>query len=351
MRGSVCGPDGFLEGFTVKIKSKWVIVLILFVALSIIILTTRQSGVRTLLEVEARGGTPFVTFSPDGQKIATVANSNCFLEIWEIDRAQRVALYDLCPVNDDNVQNAPTFGGIFYAPDGQTIFLSIIVSEQESRIERRSIQTGEIQAVYEDFTGLLAISRDGSKLAALRSESVISLLDVATGNQILMFDGHRGFVNCFAFNSAGTLIVSADGSSQAIVWNATTGDELFRLSEPREYVQSCEFSPDDTRILTTGYNTTAREFQSADGVQIRGFEYEAWVFNSAYNYDGSMIALALYLFHDVIFVDSATGATLCTINHSLPYLQNLHDIVFSPVNDTIAIIAAGNVVIWRIECR
>lgn len=75
----------------------------------------------------------------------------------------------------------------------------------------------------------LAISPDGSALAAARGERV-HLVDPATLKERRRLEGHAGFVRAIAFQGDGRFVVTASEDGTARRWDAATGKELTRIT-------------------------------------------------------------------------------------------------------------------------
>src|SRR5262249_1587135 len=152
-------------------------------------------------------GTPNVTFSPDGMRLAC-GRDNAVL-IWDWSPS--------CPGD----KTAPA-----------------VVLEGHTRPVRDQ-----------------AFSPDGKRLATASDDETVRIWDPATGQELLCFDsprdgipGYRG-IGCLAFSPDGKRL--AGGKAQnLVIWDAATGKELHYLRWHSNTIESLAFSPDGKTLAT-----------------------------------------------------------------------------------------------------
>jgi WD40 repeat protein len=111
------------------------------------------------------------------------------------------------------------------------------------------------------YFSCIAFSPDGMQIALGRDDNQITLLDVATGQEVIALKGHLDSVSCVMFSPDGTRIASA--SSDGIkLWDATTGLELIPLNGSSKAATSVAFSPDGTQIVSVSYGDAVRLWDS-----------------------------------------------------------------------------------------
>lgn len=90
-------------------------------------------------------------------------------------------------------------------------------------------------------------SPDGQLVAAGNSDSNIRLWDAATGEELLVFQGHNGRVSSVAFSPDGRLLISGGSEDHTIrFWNAANGEQVDRidLTTSNDLVYTLAFAPD-----------------------------------------------------------------------------------------------------------
>jgi WD40 repeat protein len=110
--------------------------------------------------------------------------------------------------------------------------------------------------------GVVAISPDGAYLATVGDGSGVMVLDLpaslAAGQPqpLVTLAGHTSAPSGVAFSPDSSLIVTASQDGTAKVWDPTTGEEYFTLAGHTGTVNFPAFSPDGRRVLTTANDGT-----------------------------------------------------------------------------------------------
>jgi serine-threonine kinase receptor-associated protein len=105
----------------------------------------------------------------------------------------------------------------------------------------RPIVNLEYSDVTDDGVFLISSSKDGQPM----------LRNGETGDWIGTFEGHKGCVWGATLNAPATHAATASADFSARLWNAITGDELYKF-EHKHIVKSVCFSGDCQRLLTGG---------------------------------------------------------------------------------------------------
>jgi WD40 repeat protein len=132
----------------------------------------------------------------------------------------------------------------------------------------------------EDSVNSVAFSPDGSKVVSGSWDGTIRLIDIESGSELAVFNGHEDNVNSLAFSPNGSTIVSGSGDygsedNTIRLWDVQSGSELavFNLEDA---VNSVAFSPDGSKIVSTS-GDTIRLWDVNSGSELAVFNLETYV--------------------------------------------------------------------------
>jgi len=98
----------------------------------------------------------------------------------------------------------------------------------------------------------LAFSPDGKSLVSTGSDGQMRLWDVATGNLVRSFDGHRGIVRGVYFLAGGKQLLSGGGDNTVRLWDVATGKELRQVTLGPGGLYALLLSADQRKLLQVG---------------------------------------------------------------------------------------------------
>lgn len=216
--------------------------------------------------------------------------------------------------------------------------------------------------VYKGFLDCMALSPDGTKLATGgRNDDGTSdarLWDVTTGQLIRSFTGYREPVMSIAFSPDGMRVVTgsgwSDGSDRTVrFWDVSTGTAIRTLTHTGG-VFSVAFSPDGKRLLAGAggkvpESNTAKLWDADTGSLIQAFTGHAgYVSGVAFSPDGTRIlTMTSWDYHDNFhgtarLWDAATGELI----RSFPSKGNVRAVGFSPDGGRLLAVGGPQVQLW-----
>ena len=117
-----------------------------------------------------------------------------------------------------------------------------------------------------------AFSPDGHFVLTGSFDRTARLWDLASGQQVRVFEGHTGSIKSVAFSPDGSLVVTGSGDDTARLWDVTTGRVVCSFAGHGNAATAVAFSPDSNFVLTGSADKTARLWDAVTGKQIRSFD-------------------------------------------------------------------------------
>jgi WD40 repeat protein/serine/threonine protein kinase/TPR repeat protein len=165
--------------------------------------------------------------------------------------------------------------------------------------------------------------------AQTRTPEAISVFqDVrAADAEVAVLSGHGSLVESAQYSPDGSRIVTASADRTARVWDARTGVQLLVLAGHRNRVQFAAYSPDGTRIVSAAADKTARVWDARTGAQLLVLTGHGDAVNCAtFSSDGERLVTASEDMTARIW-DAHTGAQLAVLSG---HLNHVNDAVYSP---------------------
>jgi YD repeat-containing protein len=213
-----------------------------------------------------------VAFSPDGDTLVSCGGPRAApmpflgeLKHWNVRTREELPGF---------LNSEGAFGAVAYSPDGKTL----ITAELDGKIELRAAETGK-PATFQDLKlapvndraiHCLAVSSDGTTLAAGGADRTVRLWDVATGRVRATLKGHETEVLCAAFSPDGRTLASGSGGfaepnqGEVCLWDPGTGELRQRLAQQPLGVTCLAFSP-DSEILAASTGTEVGLYEVKTG--------------------------------------------------------------------------------------
>ena len=219
---------------------------------------------RQAREEEAEAAFEQVTslgFSSDGRHLLAGFSDNSAW-LWDVEtcKSRRVLLRDKRNIRCVAISHD---GTLVAAAGSDDIAIVSDVSTGRPRIELKGLKEEDVSAI--------AFSPDGKYLLGGDKDGGLILWDIATGKTARTFVGHRDEIRSLAFSPDGARFVSGSEDNKAIVWDVATGMPLQKLKGHDTDVTSVAFSPDGTSVLTGGADAQVMLWNAATGDRVRTF--------------------------------------------------------------------------------
>ena len=250
-----------------------------------------ESGKKVMQIRGFSAGVRLASLSPDGRRIATVADNMCrYVTLDEKDGFRMTGTINPPPKDpavriwdaESGLQVAAVVGpawsayGAAWSPDGRLFVAAARELSNETHIQLWNAQT--LTSVRELETrpkytlgysaGQPVFAPDSRHVMMLRTDDnskLATIWDVEQGKEGMDLRGHDGRVNDGNFSPNGSRVVTASDDRTARVWNVATGQQLLVLKGHDNGVHSARFSPDGKWIVTASDDTTARVWYAETG--------------------------------------------------------------------------------------
>jgi WD40 repeat protein len=172
-------------------------------------------------------------------------------------------------------QQDGSINAVAFSPDGR--YLGTPTSAGIAQVW--DLHSRHVVATFKDHTGEvdgLEFGRNG-QVATISTDGTARTWEAATGRQLLVLRGHDGPVKDLSFVADGSELATASVDGTVKVWNVTPAGsrDLLTLDAHPGGVESAEFDPTNTRVLTTGIvDTRAKVWDARTGALLSSYAIE-----------------------------------------------------------------------------
>lgn len=209
---------------------------------------------------EMRGHAGEVTgfaYSPDGHW-ALSGSEDATIRLWDASTGKLVRTFQ---------EHTNAVNDVGFFPDGDSFFSCSM--DGTIRIWRRT-GAHSCRTMGQGALTAAACSPDGRYLVSGDRDGFIKLWDVTRGEMRWENAEHADRISCVRFHPDGKLIVSIDGSDEAMIWSAETG-ELLRTVQAPSGVFSMDVSPQGDS-MALGCRGEIRMYRLGFALRFPGFQ-------------------------------------------------------------------------------
>ena len=218
-------------------------------------------------------------FSRDG-RILAVNHRDCRVLIWDISTGDALASFKtVVPTKDAAVSQTVSERRSTPFPILSLVRPNAVLSIGATRVATaagKSVQLWDLRtgAEWSHFdlsappSTLFALDRDEQTLVISEADSVIRLIDGATGRAGCVLRGHTASPLCVAFHPDGQQLASAGRDRTVRIWDRATGLELACFQDLVDPVAYMDFSPDGHRLATADRSGRVKLWDVAAGREL-----------------------------------------------------------------------------------
>ncbi len=268
-------------------------------------------------------------YSSDGGRLATYGVNEQI--IWEAESAKRLLELPASASETDM--------GVFSADGTQVATLADF-----QVVEVREIPSGRPRLSLEHDYDVIsfAFSPDGSQVAAGGRNPVAQVWDLETGQALLALEAGTVApqVETIAYSPDGTRLVVA-----GIVFDSTTGQELFALRGHTQGITRLAFNANGTRLITASYDGTAKVWDlTLDHEIFARAAHDGMVYDVAFSPDGRLLATAGRDGNAIIWAADSGDPLHVLSDHA----DVVNGVAFSPDGRLLATTSADrSVILWE----
>ena len=233
-----------------------------------------------------------LSFSEDGELLASGGAKNSLIQLWELKSGNRISNLNLSHLIDES----NSIRGIsFFSDDKKLAILNRLgmlihwdIETNLTEIVDRNIETNKTAIFY----------KKNNLIATEHSDGKIRFWDLKTGQPSISSMGHGGFLQnktqniCkIAFSPNGSVLVSKEMLGTIHLWDTETRSKMTTLKGHTANITALVFSP-DSKILASGdarYSIKLWDLETqSELIELRG--HTSGICNLVYSPDGKFLA-------------------------------------------------------------
>lgn len=208
----------------------------------------------------ARGSNgSFIATLADGATLTT-STKPC----WELER--------VLGQGRDRALFADRVNAVRFSPDGKTLATGGGDPSRAGDVILFDVAKGKVIKTWKerhtDSVLSLDFSPDGTLLASGGADKIARVTNIATGDQVNLFEGHTHHVMGVTFRADGRVLASAGADGVVIAWDMTTGERKKKIEGWSKEVTSLQFIGASNQLITSAGDNRVRIIND-EGREIR----------------------------------------------------------------------------------
>jgi len=212
--------------------------------------------------------TASLTRGSNGSFIATLADGTTSTT----STPPRWVLERVLGLGKDRTLFADRVNAVRFSPDGKTLATGGGDPSRSGDISFFDVTTGKViktwKERHEDTVLSLDFSPDGKLLASGGADKIARVTEVATGNQLNLFEGHTHHVMGVTFRADGRVLASAGADGVVIAWDMLMGERKKKIEGWTKEVTSLQFIGATSQLVTSAGDNRIRIIND-DGGEVR----------------------------------------------------------------------------------
>ena len=273
-----------------------------------------------------------LVFSLDGQRIAFLSGIPGTVRVWD------VVFGSLLQTFENNVPK-DSIRSIALSPDGQYI----VFGYRDGMIAIRDITFGSLLKTFEGHCYMTSVvfSPNGQKLASAseNSDGAICVWDVASGSRLQIAEGNFTSV---VFSPDGHKLASGSANGTIHIWDAESGPLLQTYRDHEYSITWITFLYNGRSLASRSMNGIVRVWNTSSGLLLQKWHCHGHGRAVAISPVGQKLASGRYD-HTVGIWDIAFGSSVQTLRGHHDRIQLM---MFSPDGQKLASVSGDRVCIW-----
>ena len=289
-----------------------------------------------LRTIAAHQQTPGVSFSPDGNRLASIGAVDGVAKVWDALTGQEQLILPGDPGDYGHT--------VAFSPDG-----TLLATAFSTKVIVWDAFTGQkrfsLPGVLAGTISRISFSPDGKRLAVANMDGVPKVWDLSTRTEVFALIGHEQLCEGIAYSPDGRKLATGDMAGVIKIWDAKSGKGLLTLRQ-NGVIRSVAFSPDSTRLASANEDGSLRVWDANTGKELLSLRYKSGLYDVIFMPDGTRLVSAHQDGTTQIW-DSVSGHSLLTL---AGHVSTVVSIVASPDGQWVATGGYdGTVKIWEVS--